>query len=574
MKKYIFWGVILFVFPIFGVNATSISSIDMDIYVKDNGDAIVTETWVANVTEGTEGYHPYYNLGNSSIGDLSVTMDGTFFTTVDDWDISNNFKEKSYKAGIYNASSNEVDICFGISSYGRHTYVIKYTITGFVVGLNDADMIYWNLFPYDFSAEPDKVSVSIFSDFSYSDSLDVWGYGDYGAPCYVYDGKIEMESNGQLDSNEYLTILVKFSKGTFNTGNVINKDFDYYYDMASEESVNYSDKSQSFSSNIFDILVVFLVLFINIFVWLPIVFVIIKSSCSGKKIKCRFGNTGNKVPKVVPNFRDIPCNKDVYRAYWVAINYGLVKKKEDFLGTILLKWLRDGNIKVEKVEKKGLLKKKFENNVVFVNSPTDCIELESKLYKWMYEASGDGKLESDEFKLWCKKNYSKIFEWFDDVIDFESKMLVNEGKASITEEIKLKVLKFRYYDIDSSMMLDALEMAGLKKYLKEFTLIKEKEPIEVKLWDEYLMYAQIFGIAEKVAKQFKKLYPEVTNEINSMGYDYSDILFIYMISYNGISSASSARDRANSYSSGGGGFSSGGGGAGSFGGGGGGGGFR
>ena len=88
------------------------------------------------------------------------------------------------------------------------------------------------------------------------------------------------------------------------------------------------------------------------------------------------------------------------------------------------------------------------------------------------------------------------------------------------------------------------------------------------------MYAQIFGIADEVAGQFKKLYPEVIQEMETMGYTYNDIIFIHSISSDGMKSASSAKARAESYSGGGGGFSSGGGGGGSFGGGGGGGGFR
>ena len=112
-------------------------------------------------------------------------------------------------------------------------------------------------------------------------------------------------------------------------------------------------------------------------------------------------------------------------------------------------------------------------------------------------------------------------------------------------------------------------MAGLKKFLNEFSTIKDRESIEVKIWDEYLMYAQIFGIAKKVAQEFKKLYPDIITEEY-----YNDIIFIHTISYDGVRAASVAKSRAESYSSGGGGFSSGGGGGGSFGGGGGGGGFR
>ena len=83
------------------------------------------------------------------------------------------------------------------------------------------------------------------------------------------------------------------------------------------------------------------------------------------------------------------------------------------------------------------------------------------------------------------------------------------------------------------------------------------------------MFASIFGIADKVAKQFKEIYPETIYD-----YDYDSVIFIHTFSYDGVHAASVAQSRARSYSSGGGGFSSSGGGGGSFGGGGGGGGFR
>ena len=123
------------------------------------------------------------------------------------------------------------------------------------------------------------------------------------------------------------------------------------------------------------------------------------------------------------------------------------------------------------------------------------------------------------------------------------------------------------------MKEEAIKLEGLSKFLKEFSRIDKKEAIEVSIWEYYLIYAQILGIADKVAKQFKKLYPELFKN-KEYSYNFDDIIFIQTISRDGIDSAISSRSRANSYSSGGGGYSSGGGGGGSFGGGGGGGGFR
>ena len=103
--------------------------------------------------------------------------------------------------------------------------------------------------------------------------------------------------------------------------------------------------------------------------------------------------------------------------------------------------------------------------------------------------------------------------------------------------------------------------------MKEYTLIKDREAIEVTLFEEYLIYAQMMGIAKQVAKEFKDVYPEIIEQSKFTSYD--NIIIINSYAAHGISTARSAEARARNYSSGGGGFSSGGGGGGSFGGGGG-----
>ena len=124
------------------VYANDIEKITMDIYVDNNGDAYVTEEWTANLSSGTEGYKPYYNLGNSEILNYKVSLNKEYFTTISNWDVDASFYEKSYKAGI-NPVSGGYELCFGISNYGTNTYKMEYTITNFVSKTSDADMIYW-----------------------------------------------------------------------------------------------------------------------------------------------------------------------------------------------------------------------------------------------------------------------------------------------------------------------------------------------------------------------------------------------------------------------------------------------
>ena len=194
--------------------------------------------------------------------------------------------------------------------------------------------------------------------------------------------------------------------------------------------------------------------------------------------------------------------------------------------------------------------------------------LETELFDMMYEASNDGILETKELEKWCKSNYSKFFNLFKKMDKVELEKLKSNNhiyKRTSKEECKRKNV------MDDTIYEDSTKLYGLKLYLNEFSSINTKEVMEVQLWDEYLMFAYIFGIADKVAKQLKNLYPEV---INNYDVDFNTLLYINYISTRSVNAANSARAKAESYSSGGGGFSSGGGGGGSFGGGGGGGGFR
>ena len=357
-------------------------------------------------------------------------------------------------------------------------------------------------------------------------------------------------------SEEYAVLLVKYPLETFKTDNHISDyhTFNDFYTKAEEGTFDYDYGNKlsfwSIISMIFNIIFSFLP-FIIMFI------VICKTQKRTKYVKTNIDN------KNLNNFRDIPCEKNLFKAYFLSSVYNLNRKKEDLLGAVLLKWLKDGKIKIVKQQKKKLFKEK-EVAVIDLGNCTFNTTYEQSLYDMMVVASKDRMLEENELKKWCSNNYSKFFKWFDTVERNIREEYVNSGHITVTETGK--VFKTKEYTLDNYLYEEAVKLAGLKKYLKEFSLIKEKEPIEVMLWEEYLIFAQIFGIAKEVAKQFKNLYPELI-ENNNYGFDYVNIMWIDSISSHSISSASSARSAAQNYSSGGGGFSSGGGGGGSFGGG-------
>ncbi len=555
MKKIIF-TLVLFLLPSI-ILANEINNIDMDIYVDNNGTAHVTEKWTVKAKNNTEFYKQYKNLNESSITNYKVNMNGKNFELVD-WNINASFEEKAYKYG-YNYIYDGVELCFGISNYGNNNYTLSYDITNFIYNTSDNyQLAYWNLIQPS-SDMIDNVNIKIHSDFKYSDTLDVWGYGKYGAPCYVYDGVIEMTSEGAIGSSEYMTILVKFPANSFNTTATMNNDFNYYLDMANEGATPYKHKN---NNRILSAIAEALPIVLGI--GIPLIVIILRSMLHKKK---KYGYKNNKtIDKAnTPLFREIPCNKDMYYANClVSLNDKLYKEYQEtnIFGAIILKWVKENKVTF-KVDPKGIFNKDSGTMDLTLN-PTFDDPLEKELFDIMYSASKDGILEPKELENWCDNHYTKFFDLFKRI----NKREIEKLKANNHIYIRTNSNECKYKNVmDDTIYEDSIQLYGLKKYFDEFTKIDTKEVIEVHLWDEYLMFAYIFGIANRVAKQLKDLYPEVLNDPN-VNFDYSTLMYIDHISYNSVHAASVAMSRAESYSSGGGGFSSGGGGGGSFGGGG------
>lgn len=91
------------------------------------------------------------------------------------------------------------------------------------------------------------------------------------------------------------------------------------------------------------------------------------------------------------------------------------------------------------------------------------------------------------------------------------------------------------------------KLLGLKKYLKDYSLIKDRYPIEIKLWEKYMVYATLFSISKKVIKEFK-------SDLIAKGFDEEKIYNSYPVigfSENIISISNSIATSTGSYGSGG-----------------------
>lgn len=542
---------------IVGLNASeTFNSLNINVYLKEDGSANVTEVWDINVSEGTELYKTMENsVENFTVKDET----GRLYEFTSYWDVNGSLSSKAYKNGI-NTTNTGIELCWGKSTYGKHVYTINYDVKDIIFNTSDAQVLYYTFVNDNMNPVPKNIKITVNSFYSFPDTLDVWGYG-YKGLSYVHGGKAyyDTDSNG-FYSDYRIVALMKFPKNVFSTTYTTKySTFDEALEAAKEgSSVWHDSDEESLIDRIITIVTTVLV-FLSV-----IVGAIFTKKGIFKHAEYNYGTKGKIKDSDVNAFRDIPCNKDLYRAYYLSDLYDFSSSKSDVIGSILLKWLLEDKIKVIQVPKKFLKKESVSVDLMDIKEFENTDE--ESLYIILKEASKDNILENNELKSYCKRNYNKLPNWIDSLVNNQKNKCITQ--SLLVNDTNKSMFSIKKYIITEKLREEAVELCGLKKFLIEFSRIKEKQPLEVKLWKEYLIFAQIFGIAKEVSTKFKELYPEVIEINNDVEFDNVFVMVNMAQAFsNTMVSVSESARLAENYHSGGGGFSSLGGGGGSFGGG-------
>ena len=102
---------------------------------------------------------------------------------------------------------------------------------------------------------------------------------------------------------------------------------------------------------------------------------------------------------------------------------------------------------------------------------------------------------------------------------------------------------------------------NFKKFLSDYSLLKEHPPQTVKIWELYLAYAVGLNVADETIRAMKKVDPtfvEQTDDFNSFVYIYSHSVFTPSYTPPSRSSYSSSGGWSGGFSGSGGGFGGGG----------------
>ena len=516
--------------------------LDIRVVLSHNGDARITETRQMSIdSEGTECYIGKGLPDGCEVRDLRVTDEtGREFEDVGSWDIDRSRSWKEGKCGIV-AKHGGCEICWGLGESGERTYVTSYTLTGLVCSHPDADAIRHVFLDADVSPKPDECRLTIEAE---EDSLrfteensGIWGFR-FGGELGFADGKMVAYNTEPFGRSGALYIMCRFNKGMFQPWNQVDETFETKMNEAFEGSDyvgGYGDDEMT-GEDIFALIMLVLGFFV-----LPVV--------GGIWYFIYVWRARKKVNKDLLWYRDIPLKGNLQQANDMLNAYRYFGTDyNNLLSACVLKLINMGAISIEsRLNSKG----KSEQNFVMHELPNAADQplLLRKIHNIFKEAAGsDTVLEPRELKSYMRSTKNESIT--------DSFINTLHTKTGITH----------YKD----RLDEVRQVFGLKKFLKEFTLLDERGVNEVKLWKDYMIYATLFGIADQVISDMKKINPEYFN-MDQVANQMADNMTLPMIRSTLLNSTSravankaarearaSGRGGHSSWGGGGGGFSGGG----------------
>ena len=608
------------------VNAESYLYLDnLEFYVEINEDASinVTEYWDIEIEETNTLYKTFKTDDSKYTGitDVKVTeiTDGKnkLFTKQSNW-------QYHVESGKYYGTRNEqgnFEIGWGVGlddDYDTRKYKIEYKVENAVTKYNDYAELYWQLLGNEFEINADKITGTIIlpATATSKEDIKVWGHiEDLNGTIYATDlNKIEFEVD-RYRSNTMLEVRTLFPTEMI-TSALRDKDVEILGTVIAEETKWAEEANARREFKIKTITGVI----VAIGILLDIIFTITIIRASRNPIR----NQKKFVPETkMEYYRDIPrknatpgeainlLQKNITK-YLTTENIGKV------FSAVLLNLKLKGYLEFE-IDETKKDKEKISIRISKKSNAEELLSEEKEIYAFLDQATlrkEDRSLTLKELQKAIRSNPEKIEKLSKGMGEniyssLTTQNLLDEKQAkahdgnlgvAILQAIFLVIymlfaiiivvtegIGFNFYIketlvstpiiglVSIIMKINLLRKTnpftqegvneieawkGLKKYMEDFSLLNEKEVPDIVLWEKFLVYATVFGIAEKVIKQLKMVYP---NFEQLTGNDYSVTYLMMHTNFNSSFSSAISTTMSSTYSSatgGGGGFSGGGGGGG------------
>ncbi len=587
-----------------------LNHIDFQAQINSDGSMNITEKWNIKINDTNTLYktfkidkEKYSEISNVKVTDITNGSSKPL-NKQNQW--SYHLPKGNYFGGMN--KDNQFEIAWGVGledQSATKVYEISYQVKDAISKYSDYGELYWQFIGKDFEIDAKNITGTIMlpSNSKNKEDIKVWGHTeDLNGEIYVTDtNKIEFNIN-QFRAGRYVEIRTLFPEnilGTIKKGE--NKP---RLNQVIEEETTWANQANA-RRKMKETTKTILTIVINIGASILIIFSIRSIIKNSKKIKT--------LKKIEPSqkstyFREIP-RKDSTPTQSLSL---LTKQIGGFnnsiyLGRIFTATLLDLSLKrileFTPNEKQVTIE-------ILEQAPQGLAGDEQVVFEFIKKATEktSGKITTKELEKYIRKSpSSKILKLANNIDSLTEETLYQKGLASkegktkkteatifaiflgvsipfisgiftilmvssinvwvmallmlavIVQLIVFCILSSKTNVLTQEGVDEHEKWKGLKKYMEDFSMLDKREIPEVVIWESFLVYATAFGIANKVLKQLKIVYPNMSEQWNMNSYGYMYL----MLNTNFSSSFSNAitSSMSTAYSSGtggGGGFSGGG----------------
>lgn len=597
------------------VQATSsdlqINHLDFQVQINVDGSIKVTEKWNIKINDTNTLYKTfqtdkskYTEITNVEVTDLTEGSNKPLRQT-NQW--SYHLPQGNYYGGLN--QDNQFEIAWGVGLENRtatKVYEIAYLVKDAVAKYNDYAELYWQFVGKDFEIDAKNITgtITLPNHVASKDDIKVWGHTeDLNGEIYATDtNKIEFHLEA-FRAGRYVEIRTLFPsqmiENTKRGGNTERLETVIQEETTWANQANNRRKMKETTKQI-------LAITINIGAIILTIFCIKSILKTRKKIK-----TSKKLKPTfeIQYFREMPREEatpaealKVLKQQLNGVNHSI------WLGNIVSATLLDLSIKKIidfEVQDKIITIQILKQNSEELEKQKD----EKAIFEFLKKAikNGDGKITMKQLEKYIRKSQTEVLKLGTQIDTFAEQSLYekelgdkegNKQKNELTVYIILlaimipimigifvmlatfsmmafgiiplgiaMIIQLIMYCIQSSKtnvltkqgIDEQAKWKGLKKYMEDFSMLDKREVPEIVIWEKFLVYATVFGIADKVLKQLKIVYPNLEEQF---GRNHYGTMYL-MLNTNFSSSFSNAisTSMSTAYSSatgGGGGFSGGG----------------
>ena len=600
-------------------NNLYLNELSFKVLIEEDGDLTVEEEWNIQI-KNTNTLFKTFEMDSSKHGKITNVTVADITRGKKQLKEIDTLMHHVTKDCYYGLTNNDGDfeIAWGVgmdSSVGNRTYLIRYTVKDAIKQYSDYSELYWQFVGKDFAVDAKKIKGEIHAEMTSSETQDikVWGHTeDLNGTIYLTSDNVIMFEINNFRNGKFVEIRTLIPNNLVE--NVTRKENVEILSTVLKEEEKWANDAnfRRTIGNIIPIIITVITLSggIAIIIWL-----IIKIIRALKKIVTL---KPLKPSQEIIYYRELPRNNVTsLEALYI---YGERKRKLDgselgkvFSATIMdlvlkgkLTFIVDSTDKKDGTkigipDKANFLKdlssdeRNFAKIVLEATSKYKKDEItlkelqkyiksipaeelqnmpESLHIKMIDKLSKKGIIDKDNFKNYKKVNNRLGVYIFIAILviifQFSFTLLPN----SIINIIKITIIVLAIVNIiltkqelkriavyTQEGVDESAKWKGLKKYMKEFSMLKEKEVPDIVIWEKFLVYATVFGISDKVLKQLKVVYPNIEEITMAGNYTYMNVMINTNFARSFSSAVSTSMSSAYSSASGsGGGFSGGGGG--------------